>query len=859
MDLVVSNVGCSILASIIYDIGKVCFDKFYVKLDKDSLKEIEKCVQDNFSTKYEMLYMSGQFNDFIQAPFFKDTIENYIIYKISGNYSGNLRKLKKNNKMIVEKDVIEFLTSHLLDDYYYVTVNVPSKTMIRHFFEDFFKVAANYFASNIKDKDGIAVYMLNSRMDVIYESIMLRLNDIIDNINRVMKCDIVPIEDKYSEYVKQYHKILKTNHSKAHIYLLDQFEFEKFYVPPILRCTSTEQEISNHVHFVRRDYYRYRVSYYHDKERKVGEESYDDWRYIFDNSGIVYVTGGPGYGKSLFLKKIINDFEKINIFNSTEYLVIYGDLKAFYSEGDKPLSMVTFLQDSMVKETLMDRKFFPIEMIEYYLKLGRCLILFDALDEVEKQKREDLHKRIIAYFKNQNPNNKICITSRSRGFIPEKDVEVFDILPLNREQIESYVDNIIKLGKFDEKDKKIFLEQAEVLVNKGFLNSFLILSLLINIYKAERELPENKMELYQKCFEYIAYKREKEKTKAKFDWNLISYMMKENTFMELARMCFPNNCDIGKKEIVEMLCDTYKGKYTSMVETERAAENFLFFCSDRTELFVPAAGEDRFKFFHRSFFEFFYAQYIFVRVSNVEKVYELLKKFDVDSEVFELTLAMMKQKDEMRYQELVEYLFDEADKEAYISRTKFVAFNILTLGMQVIDDNIYIQRYIDYILKNSEQIVRNIKYISSDYIIYSLINENKEYVDKVNKIYNPYSTAHVIISFLNMYQEFDTYLGQRKYQEIKEEPGIEFFSGRFYVRTLENFYVQLFLENTDYSSILDKISEEKFENLMIQCKLTKRRREKYQRLLSEYLLLDKERQSNLQKIMLTNPRIVKII
>lgn len=521
--------------------------------------------------------------------------------------------------------------------------------------------------------------------------------------------------------------------------------------------------------------------------------------------------------------------------------------------------MVTFLQDSMVKETLMDRKFFPIEMIEYYLKLGRCLILFDALDEVEKQKREDLHKRIIAYFKNQNPNNKICITSRSRGFIPEKDVEVFDILPLDKEQIESYVDNIIKLGKFDKKDKKIFLEQAEVLVNKGFLNSFLILSLLINIYKAERELPENKMELYQKCFEYIAYKREKEKTKAKFDWNLISYMMKENTFMELARMCFPNNCDIGKKEIVEMLCDTYKGKYTSMVETERAAENFLIFCSDRTELFVPAAGEDRFKFFHRSFFEFFYAQYIFVRVSNVEKVYELLKKFDVDSEVFELTLAMMKQKDEMRYQELVEYLFDEADKEASMSRTKFVAFNILTLGMQVIDDNIYIQRYIDYILKNSEQIVRNIKYISSDYIIYSLINENKEYVDKVNKIYNPYSTAHVIISFLNMYQEFDTYLGQRKYQEIKEEPGIEFFSGRFYVRTLENFYVRLFLENTDYSSILDEISEEKFENLMIQCKLTKRRREKYQRLLSEYLLLDKERQSNLQKMMLTNPHIVKII
>ena len=106
--------------------------------------------------------------------------------------------------MIVEKDVIEFLTSHLLGSYYDETVNVPSKTMVRHFFEDFFKIAANYFASNIKEKDGIAVYMLNSRMDVIYESIMLRLNDIIDNINRVMKCDIVPIEDRYSELSKMY-------------------------------------------------------------------------------------------------------------------------------------------------------------------------------------------------------------------------------------------------------------------------------------------------------------------------------------------------------------------------------------------------------------------------------------------------------------------------------------------------------------------------------------------------------------------------------------------------------------------------------------------------------------------------------
>jgi hypothetical protein len=57
---------------------------------------------------------------------------------------------------------------------------------------------------------------------------------------------------------------------------------------------------------------------------------------------------------------------------------------------------------------------------------------------------------------------------------------------LDRGQIQTYVDNIIKLGKFDKSDRESFLQQTQILVNKGFLNSFLVLSLLINIYK-ERE------------------------------------------------------------------------------------------------------------------------------------------------------------------------------------------------------------------------------------------------------------------------------------------------------------------------------------------------------------------------------------
>ena len=848
--VVISNVGCSILASIIYDIGKICLGKFYLKKDEHEKEEIEELIQKQMDDKYEILYMSGEFSSFLQTPFFKDIIENYIIYKITGKCEGNIRKVKKNSNLIMEKEIIDYLWGYLHQEYFSKVISEPSKKLVCQFFEDFFGLSMNYVVSLMKNERKIDVFLINNRIDFVQENILLRFDETVETIKRTMNCEIIPVRDIYTDYIREYHKILKTNHSQAHVYLLDTFDFAKFYVPPFLRVISVEQSTGDYLRWVKQDYY---LRHTQGKLRSKNVEYFDDWKYIFENSSIVYVTGGAGYGKSLFLKKLINDFEEMNILNSSEYLVIYGDLKSFYAEGEQTISVERFLQYSMVKETLMDEKYFPIEMIEYYIKMGRCLILFDALDEVEKQKREELHKRIIAYFKNQNPNNKICITSRNRGFIPEKDVEVYDILPLDRIQIESYVDNIIKLGRFDAKDKNTFLEQSSVLVEKGFLNSFLVLSLLINIYKAERELPENKMELYQKCFDYIAYRREKEKTKAKFDWDLISCMMKDNTFMELARMCFPNNSDIGKREIVDMLCNTYHGKYRSEAETELAAENFLAFCSDRTELFVPAAGEDRFKFFHRSFFEYFYAQYIFVRIRDVKEVYESLEKFDIDSEVFELTLAMMKQKDEFRYQELMDYIFKKVEEEVNEKNTKLGAFNILTLGMQVVDDNVYMLRYIKYLVEHGENIVKKIEFISNQGIIYNVVSSNSSFIKQINDIYGSIAKLSIIEAFLENFLQLEKMMNKKEFQEICDEKLKAYARRRFYVGYENTFYMRIYVENTDLSNILYNLSENELENLMLKNRISKRTKEKFTKAYKRFIKLDKKKQKWFMEVMLYNP------
>ena len=456
--------------------------------------------------------------------------------------------------------------------------------------------------------------------------------------------------------------------------------------------------------------------------------------------------------------------------------------------------------------------------MEYYLNAGRCIILLDALDEVEKSKRIYLHESVIAFFKSQNPNNKICLTSRDRGFIPERNVEVFKICRLNEDQIEKYVDKIIALRKFEKADKETFMKQTEILVRKGFLNSFLVLSLLINIYKAERELPENKLELYQKCFEYIANKREKDKTQKEFDWKVISPIMKDNTFIELSRLGLPNNSDIDRSEIRERLLQIYKTKYGSEAETENAIDEFLKFCSDRTELFVPTA-EDKYKFFHRSFFEYFYSLYIFLRCANEREMLEELLKFDVDSEVFELTVAMLKQKSEERYQTLIELMFGRAEEELKSNAEDFPVLNVLILSMQVIDDALYRKRFLQIIIDSKDTILKNLDTIHNLRLISSIYEGD---TDSYEKICNSYYDEYLRFLFVScdrifrMEEQYSKELGSDFYEiALSRKHSIAFKQcfGYQYVDVDKYFYVPIISKMLDSRKILLEANEEFLANI----------------------------------------------
>jgi len=630
---------------------------------ESSLKAIEKKLDINL------------FISFWNTPQVSNLLSDYFLYELIKNTTRVAPK-----KDLFYDDVVIYCQG-IIENHYPQIAGQGSLPGIKQIIDILHKLCCSTFPDDIYME-----WMFNEQKEFIIHSVFEEnlsekalYSSLISKIQAEFDSTFLPDNPSFADKKARYTKALRQTYQNGFVYLLGEYKFNDFYISPIV--LPIEQQANFFQIYSPSDHAYFR----------------DNWKNIFASSNVIYVVGGAGYGKSLFLSNIINNYSRLKIENTNDYLVIYCDLKSFYNNGEtNGKTVLSFLHESIINQFGID--YISPDIISYYLHRGRCIVLLDALDEVKRDVRTELHKKVTSFFAGQNPNNLICITSRDRGFIPHKEIEVFKILPLTEKDIEDYLDKMIKLGKFKRGDKDMFMKQASTLIQKKFLNNFLVLSLLVNIYKSEKALPENKVDLYKKCFEYIAKKREEEKSKIGYNWKNIYPLMKDSTFIKLAVLAAPNNRDIERSLIENTLVKQYRTKYIDEATTEIAIKEFLEFCSNRTELFVPATVDDKFKFFHRSFFEYFYARYIHQQHS-IEAMYNLMEDFDVDSEVFELTVALVKEDNEEKYQQLIEYLFQKAS-ESITKPQNYIPFGMLTLAMQVIDDAYFIRKYYSFVVDN---------------------------------------------------------------------------------------------------------------------------------------------------------------
>ena len=369
---------------------------------------------------------------------------------------------------------------------------------------------------------------------------------------------------------------------------------------------------------------------------------------LFAQGNIVYIVGGAGFGKSLFLKMLCINPQIIEGYSGQPLLVLYGDIKRMIDKDGIPLPMTDYLERCLIAGTMKKSEQVAPNFLENCLRAGRCLILLDALDEVGSDYRSQVHELILSFFTKAYPNNKICITSRDRGFIPQGKARCFYIDPIDIDDIAEYIDNFILHNRFDASSKSGFLEQASVLIQNGFIQGFLTLSLLLAIYKEDQQLPTSKRLLYERCFEFIANQREKtkrlmrySKTAEAYDWTTLETLMSEATFSEFAKMGAPNNQNIAEPRIKSTIYDLYGWQFKSQTLCNIKTEQFLQYCTERTEVFIPSnQTNSEYRFFHRAFFDYFYAKYLEMQSQDVTHILNCLYSLDIDSEIVELLISM---------------------------------------------------------------------------------------------------------------------------------------------------------------------------------------------------------------------------
>lgn len=618
----VGTIILNITSNFIYDLVK-CFN------NRTRKKTIEGLVKNHILINDALVNNSGSLEKFFSLYNTKLCFQNFIRYNaFKKHYKGHEIDIPLN-----KQEFIEHIANLAIE---FVEKDVNKKI---NFFDmkTYIEKVLNIIEQKIIDElpnELIAIpFYMSLAMQELQEKMFETISKDYDNT-------------KYEELRQLYIRIMKERYKKNHVYGIDKLELSQFYVFPQF-CVE-EKRLEDAIVSVE------------------DEELVIEWENAFNISNIISIIGGPGFGKTLFLKNLITNYNKLSMFNCEEILPIYCNLKefsAFSHKNSTAYSIEDFLVDSVIHTSGLDKTKITKDFLNFYIQSGRCLLLFDALDEVDNEDRERIAEVIVSFFKTSNKNNKVCITTRERALIPETPV-ILRVLPINKLQIEEYLKKMSIINRFDIEDLELFIYQCKPLIENSFLTNFLMVALMVNIFTSERELPETKVQLYKSCTEYIARKREIKDKKVKFNYDSIRSMVNnDETFEKLSFLAKRNNKEVNHKNIEDCLLITYNKLFLDQNQLSNAIDEFLKFCSERTELYVEG-NEGFYRFFHRSFFEYYYSKFIIKSISDNKELINELLNFSPDSEMFELTVSLLKSEYYSRYELFLDdvFLLIEEDK-----------------------------------------------------------------------------------------------------------------------------------------------------------------------------------------------------
>lgn len=336
------------------------------------------------------------------------------------------------------------------------------------------------------------------------------------------------------------------------------------------------------------------------------------------------VLGNPGGGKSTFVQKLTHDlatkYDK-RVFGGRALSPVLITLRDYGAEKKhRPCSILEFVEQTAASKYQVQA---PAGAFEYLLTSGRLLVIFDGLDELLDTSYRLEITGDVESFCNLYPAVPCVVTSREVGY---------DQAPLDPEAFTTYRLESFGDGQVEAYARKWFSvaeshlpaterrQKADAFVKESQLvpdlrSNPLMLALMCNIFRGESYIPKNRPDLYAKCATMLFERWDKGRG------ILVTLPFEERlrpTMHYLAYWIYQSEelqSGVSEKQLVAASTDyLYPRRFEDRDEANAAAQKFVEFCRGRAWVFTDTgtteAGDRLYQFTHRTFLEYFTAEYL---------------------------------------------------------------------------------------------------------------------------------------------------------------------------------------------------------------------------------------------------------
>ena len=381
------------------------------------------------------------------------------------------------------------------------------------------------------------------------------------------------------------------------------------------------------------------------EERKDGTVVANEKQYLM-------LLGGPGVGKSTFLRKVGLEALKGENGNFEHACIpVFLELKRF-------------TMDQINIEALITEEFRicgypdPDRMTERALQLGKLLILFDGLDEVPAANLDNVVSKIGDFVDRYSQNRFIAscrIAAYKGGFTRFTDVEMAEF---DDAQIETYIKNWFDSTPHQYRyqlDKEMkTAEQCWRALNatghhatKELARNPLLLTLLCMVYDNSQNFPRNRADLYEKALNIFLEEWAAEK-RVRREESISQYLDisdEKRMLSEIAKKNFEeNHLFFSKDELIDQIQEFGKGDANTL-PTFNASKILETILVDQG-LFVERVSGS-YSFSHLTFQEYLTANYIAGDPRSIKRLMTTHLHNEQWREVFLLTAGRMREADDL--------------------------------------------------------------------------------------------------------------------------------------------------------------------------------------------------------------------